>query len=89
MAQRKGCTLAQLALAWVLHQGDDVAPIPGTTKIENLNQNLGALGVTLTAEDMAELESMASFKGDRMPEFILVHSYKNSDTPPLSSWKRE
>lgn len=89
IAQRKGCTLAQLALAWVLHQGDDVAPIPGTTKIENLNQNIGALGVTLTAEDMAELESMASFKGDRMPEFILKHSYKNSDTPPLSSWKRE
>ncbi|XP_076900778.1 auxin-induced protein PCNT115-like [Bidens hawaiensis] len=87
MAQRKGCTPSQLALAWVLHQGDDVGPIPGTTKIENLNQNLGALGVKLTAQDMAELESMASFKGARMPEQILVHSYKNSDTPLLSLWK--
>nr|XP_043625450.1 auxin-induced protein PCNT115-like [Erigeron canadensis] len=89
MAQKKKCTLSQLALAWVLHQGDDVAPIPGTTKIENLDQNLGALAVKLTTEDMAELESIASFKGDRMPEQILVHSYKNSDTPPLSSWKTE
>ncbi|KAD5508271.1 hypothetical protein E3N88_15974 [Mikania micrantha] len=87
MAERKGCTPSQLALAWVLHQGDDVGPIPGTTKIENLNQNLGALGVKLTAQDMAELEYMASFKGARMPERILVHSYKNSDTPLLSSWK--
>ncbi|KAD5508823.1 hypothetical protein E3N88_16526 [Mikania micrantha] len=87
MAERKGCTPSQLALAWVLHQGDDVGPIPGTTKIENQNQNLGALGVKLTAQDMAELESMASFKGARMPEQILVHSYKNSDTPLLSSWK--
>ncbi|KAK9072494.1 hypothetical protein SSX86_008928 [Deinandra increscens subsp. villosa] len=89
MAQKKGCTLAQLALAWVLHQGDDVCPIPGTTKINNLNQNLGALSVKLTAHDMAELESMASFKGARMPEQILAHCYKNADTPPLSSWKPE
>ena len=86
MAHRKGCTLAQLALAWVLHQGDDVGPIPGTTKIQNLNENLGAVGVKLTDQDMAELESMASFKGDRMPKQILLNSYKNSDTPLLSSW---
>ncbi|KAD5508825.1 hypothetical protein E3N88_16528 [Mikania micrantha] len=85
MAERKGCTPSQLALAWVLHQGDDVGPIPGTTKIENLNQNLGALGVKLTAQDMAELESMASFKGVRMPAQILELSNKN--TPLLSSWK--
>lgn len=89
MAEKKGCTLAQLALAWVLHQGDDVCPIPGTTKIGNLNQNLGALSVKLTAHDMADLESMASFKGARMPEEILKISYKNANTPPLSSWKSE
>lgn len=89
IAERKGCTLSQLALAWVLHQGDDVGPIPGTTKIENLNQNLGALTVKLTADEMGELESIASFKGARMPEQILVHSYKNSETPPLASWKSE
>ncbi|KAD5508827.1 hypothetical protein E3N88_16530 [Mikania micrantha] len=80
---------AQLALAWVQHQGDDVCPIPGTTKIVNLNQNLGALSVKLTAHDMVELESMASFKGARMPEKILATCYKNVDTPPLSSWKSQ
>ncbi|XP_076882931.1 auxin-induced protein PCNT115-like [Bidens hawaiensis] len=89
IAQKKGCTPSQLALAWVLHQGDDVGPIPGTTKIENLNQNLGALAVKLTPQDMAELESLASFKGARMPEQMLAHTYTNSNTPPLSSWKPE
>lgn len=90
MAKRKGCTPSQLALAWVHHQGSDVCPIPGTTKIENLNQNIGALSVKLTPEEMAELESYASVdvvKGDRYPE--QVATWKNSDTPPLSSWKGE
>ncbi|MFS8005968.1 putative perakine reductase [Helianthus anomalus] len=48
MATRKGCTAAQLALAWLHHQGTDVVPIPGTTKLENFNQNIGALSVKLT-----------------------------------------
>ncbi|CAN1830041.1 Probable aldo-keto reductase 2 [Linum perenne] len=60
LANRKGCTTSQLALAWVHHQGDDVCPIPGTTKIENLNQNIGALSVKLTQEEMAKLEAIAS-----------------------------
>ncbi|OMP05627.1 Aldo/keto reductase [Corchorus olitorius] len=86
MAKRKGCTPSQLALAWVHHQGDDVCPIPGTTKIENLNDNIGALSVKLTPEDMAELESIAdAVKGDRYADTFLT--YKNTDTPPLSSWK--
>lgn len=90
IAARKGCTPAQLALAWVHHQGDDVCPIPGTTKIENLNQNIGALSVKLTPEDMAELESLASddrVKGDRYGG--LSPTWMNSETPPLSSWKPE
>ena len=68
MAARKGCTSSQLALAWVHHQGTDVCPIPGTTKINNFNQNLGALSVKLTPEEMAELESYAAMddvQGDR------------------------
>nr|XP_027118367.1 probable aldo-keto reductase 2 [Coffea arabica] len=67
IASRKSCTPSQQALAWVHHQGNDVCPIPGTTKIENLYQNIGALSVKLSAEDMAELESIASagVKGDR------------------------
>ncbi|KAH0634510.1 hypothetical protein KY284_037296 [Solanum tuberosum] len=47
IAARKGCTPSQLALAWVLHQGDDVCPISGTTKIENFNENVGALSIKL------------------------------------------
>ncbi|KAI3523580.1 hypothetical protein L1887_01805 [Cichorium endivia] len=88
IAAKKGCTPSQLALAWVHHQGNDVVPIPGTTKIENFQQNIGALSVKLTPEDMAELESIASddaAKGDRYMDGF--PTYLKSDTPPLSSWK--
>ncbi|XP_027120397.1 probable aldo-keto reductase 2 [Coffea arabica] len=74
LATRKGCTTSQLALAWVHHQGDDVCPIPGTTKIENLESNIKALSVKLTLEEMAKLESTASAtaaKGDRCPAAFL------------------
>ncbi|KAK7295647.1 hypothetical protein RJT34_18558 [Clitoria ternatea] len=90
LAAKKGCTPSQLALAWVHHQGNDVCPIPGTTKIENFNQNIGALSVKLTPEEMQELESFAAadaVKGDRyLSDFA---TWKQSDTPPLSSWKAE
>ncbi|XP_073053522.1 auxin-induced protein PCNT115-like [Primulina eburnea] len=86
MATRKGCTPPQLALAWVHHQGNDVCPIPGTTKIENFNENIGALAVKLTPEEIAELESIATadaVMGDRyMSGFS---TWRNSDTPPLST----
>ena len=52
MAQEKGCTTAQLALAWVLAQGEDVVPIPGTKHIRYLDENIGALEVKLSAEDL-------------------------------------
>ncbi|OIW05472.1 hypothetical protein TanjilG_12063 [Lupinus angustifolius] len=84
IAAKKGCTPSQLALAWVHHQGDDVCPIPGTTKIENFNQNIGALSVKLTPEELAELESFAA-KGDRYVSNMAT--WKHDDTPPLSSWK--
>uniref|UniRef100_M0ZQP3 Aldo/keto reductase 2 n=2 Tax=Solanum tuberosum TaxID=4113 RepID=M0ZQP3_SOLTU len=86
MAARKGCTPSQLALAWILHQGDDVCPIPGTTKIENFNENVGALSVKLTVEDMKELESYTSgdvVKGER--HVYMSSTWINSETPPLSS----
>ncbi|KAG2439090.1 hypothetical protein HYH02_006615 [Chlamydomonas schloesseri] len=56
IAQRKGCTPGQLALAWVMAQGPDVFPIPGTRSIANLEQNMGALAVSLNAEECRELE---------------------------------
>ncbi|XP_020552939.1 probable aldo-keto reductase 2 [Sesamum indicum] len=86
MATRKGCTASQLALAWVHHQGNDVCPIPGTTRIHNLEQNIGALAVMLTVEEMAELDEIASLvKGDRYgPEMA---TWRHEETPSLSSWK--
>jgi aryl-alcohol dehydrogenase-like predicted oxidoreductase len=56
IAERKGCTPGQLALAWVLAQGDDIAPIPGTKRVKYLEENVGAASVTLTADDLAALD---------------------------------
>ena len=58
LAQAKGVTPGQLALAWVLAQGDDLVPIPGTKRLAYLEENLGALQVTLSAEDLAQIEAI-------------------------------
>ena len=58
MAEDKGCTTAQLALAWVLAQGEDIVPIPGTRHIKYLDDNIGALEVKLTSEDLARLDDI-------------------------------
>jgi aryl-alcohol dehydrogenase-like predicted oxidoreductase len=55
LADGKGCTPGQLALAWVLAQGDDIAPIPGTRRVTHLEENVGATAVTLTSDDLAAL----------------------------------
>ena len=55
MAAERGCTAAQLALAWLLAQGDDIIPIPGTRRIERLEENLGALQVPLSTEDLLRI----------------------------------
>lgn len=55
IAAEKGATPAQLALAWILHQGSDIAPIPGTTKIARLEENLGAVDLALSADDLARI----------------------------------
>ncbi len=55
IAGEKGITAAQLALAWILHQGEGIAPIPGTTKIARLEENIGAVDVTLSAEDLTRI----------------------------------
>ena len=75
MADDKGCTPAQLALAWLLAQGDDVAPIPGTKRRARLEENLGALEVELTADDLARLDELAPVgvtAGDRYPDMSSV-----------------
>jgi aryl-alcohol dehydrogenase-like predicted oxidoreductase len=71
MARTKGCTSAQLALAWVLAQGDDVVPIPGTKRRKYLEQNIGALDVGLTADDLKAIDAVCppgSAAGTRYPE---------------------
>ena len=70
MAQKKGCTAAQLALAWMLKQGDDIFPIPGTKKLKYLEENWGALNVGLTDEDLVEIRRFveaADVAGHYMP----------------------
>ncbi|MDT8843646.1 aldo/keto reductase [Paraburkholderia fungorum] len=58
MAGEKGCTPAQLALAWVLAQGDDIVPIPGTKRRQRLEDNIKALDVRLSADDLARIDRM-------------------------------
>jgi len=70
MASDKGCTAAQLALAWVLSQGEDIVPIPGTKRRTYLDDNLGALGVELTADDLARIDGIVpvgAASGERYP----------------------
>uniref|UniRef100_A0A0C9S3Y8 TSA: Wollemia nobilis Ref_Wollemi_Transcript_14473_1509 transcribed RNA sequence n=1 Tax=Wollemia nobilis TaxID=56998 RepID=A0A0C9S3Y8_9CONI len=88
IASSKGCTPGQLALAWVQHQGNDVAPIPGTTKLKNFEENIGALFVKLTPEDMKEIETTVAsggVYGDRYGD--MDFTWMKSETPPLTSWK--
>jgi aryl-alcohol dehydrogenase-like predicted oxidoreductase len=71
IAEEKDVTPAQLALAWVLAQGEDIVPIPGTKRLERLEENLGALRVTLTPDDLAHLNDAlppGAAKGLRYPE---------------------
>jgi aryl-alcohol dehydrogenase-like predicted oxidoreductase len=58
IAGAKGCTPSQLALAWVLAQGDDVVPIPGTKRVKYLDENLGAANVRLTADELARINAI-------------------------------
>src|SRR4051812_10052451 len=71
MAQEKGCATAQLALAWVLAQGDDIVPIPGTKHVRYLDENIGALDVQLSDEDLKRLDAIlppGAAAGERYPE---------------------
>ena len=56
LAHQKNCTPSQLALAWVLAKGDDIVPIPGTKRVKYLEENVGALDVNLTPDDLAQIE---------------------------------
>lgn len=74
VADRKGATPAQVALAWLLAQKPWIVPIPGTTKLSRLEENLGAVDLDLTTDDLAEIDAEASkieVQGERLPEAVL------------------
>jgi len=75
LAADKGVTAGQLALAWVLAQGDDVVPIPGTKRVRYLEENVAAAAITLTAEDLAALADavpIEAVQGERYPDMSSI-----------------
>ena len=73
IAQRKKATPAQIALAWLLAQKPWIVPIPGTTKLHRLDENIGAVSVELTPDDLRDIENAASkitLQGARYPEHL-------------------
>jgi aryl-alcohol dehydrogenase-like predicted oxidoreductase len=72
VAREAGATPAQVALAWLLAQGDDIAPIPGTKRIERLEENAAADGLELTAEQRKRLEAIPAAAGDRYADMTPV-----------------
>ncbi|KAI9049665.1 hypothetical protein LZ554_006690 [Drepanopeziza brunnea f. sp. 'monogermtubi'] len=84
LAKKKGCTAGQLTLAWLMAQGDDILPIPGTKKVKYLEENLGALDVKLTVEEVKEIRQLvdnAEVHGSRYPEAMMSSLF--ADTPAL------
>ncbi|OJT15659.1 Aldo-keto reductase yakc [NADP(+)] [Trametes pubescens] len=86
LGKKYNATAGQVALAWLLAQGDDIIPIPGTTKIANLKENLGALSIKLTPEDVEEVRKAAAAAdtthGARYPPGLAETLF--ADTPPLN-----
>jgi len=79
IARRKNATPAQIALAWLLAQKPWIVPIPGTTKIHRLEENIGSASVELTSDDLKEINTASSkipIQGERLPESILRMSYR-------------
>jgi aryl-alcohol dehydrogenase-like predicted oxidoreductase len=74
VAEQKGATPAQIALAWLLAQKPWIVPIPGTKQLSRLEENLGAVNVTLTPGDLRDIEAATSrihVQGERLPEASL------------------
>jgi len=74
IAARKGATTAQVALAWLLAQKPWIVPIPGTTRLTRLEENVGAASIDLAADDLREIEDTAAkitVRGARYPEELM------------------
>ena len=75
IAAQKNCTPSQLALAWVMAQGDHIFPIPGTKRIKYLEENVGALNVNLSQEDLARIDEVFPpdvAAGKRYPDHMMA-----------------
>lgn len=81
VAEKKGCSLSQLALAWLLAQGDDIFPIPGTKKTKYLDDNWGAQNVQLTTEEAGEIRQLVDQLGVAGDRDVAFNTY--ADTPAL------
>jgi len=84
IAKKKGCTAGQLTLAWLLAQGDDIIPIPGTKKVKYLEENVGALNVKLTKDEVKEVRDLieaTEVHGSRYPDAMMSALF--ADTPAL------
>jgi aryl-alcohol dehydrogenase-like predicted oxidoreductase len=76
IAAEAGCTPGQLAIAWLLAQGDDIVPIPGTKRADRLDENLGAADVVLSPDVLARLDAelpVGTTQGDRYPNMSGVN----------------
>lgn len=83
MARRKGCSPGQLTMAWLIAQGEDVIPIPGTKNVRYLEENVGAVGVSVDGEEEKEIRGWleeVGIAGIRVPPGLLDEF---NDTPPL------
>ena len=86
IADKRNCTSGQLSLAWLMNQGDDIFPIPGTKKIKYLEENMGALSVELTPEEDKQIRQAierAEVYGTRVAETLMGGLVM--DTPPLQT----
>ncbi|KAK5127660.1 hypothetical protein LTR85_007001 [Meristemomyces frigidus] len=86
ISKKKNCTPSQLTLAWLLAQGDDIFPIPGTTNLQRLEENLGAMHIKLSKEEEQEIRKAceaAGVHGGRYPEAFATALF--ADTPPLEA----
>lgn len=87
MAKKKGCTPGQMALAWVLAQGDDFIPIPGTKRVKYLEENAKAVDVQLSKQEEQDfrkaVESVGGSKGERYPAAMMSRCF--GDSPEISA----
>jgi hypothetical protein len=82
LAKKKNCTPAQLTIAWLMKQGDDIIPIPGSTNIERVKENLGSLSVQLSKAEEQEIREAcenAGVHGARYPDGFVDYCF--ADTP--------